>query len=210
VGWRRAGGTGTTACPGDPTTRGQDCVDVTVDPVCAEGDCASVCQTAYADCNNDMSDGCEIELAVDLQHWGSCGAACPDSANATESCTAGQCLLDICNQGFPDCDNMASTGGEANVSTDSLHCGMCGKACAVGEMCGGGVCISAGCQNGGVLVATSPGGDMKVCDDPNDATCEKDVEMLCPVGWGLCSRSQIRQPAQRLDSCGEWFQCGRR
>lgn len=190
MGWRRAGGKGTTACPGDPTTRGQDCVDVTVDPVCAEGDCASVCQTEYADCNNDMSDGCEIELAVDLQHWGSCGAACPDSANATESCTAGQCLLDICNQGFPDCDNMASTGGEANVSTDSLHCGMCGKACAVGEMCGGGVCIPAGCQNGGVLVATSPGGDMKVCDDPNDATCEKDVEMLCPVGWGLCSRSQ--------------------
>ena len=29
-----------------------------------------------------------------------------------------------------------------------------------------------------------------MCADPNDATCEKDVEMLCPVGWGLCSRSQ--------------------
>ena len=44
---------------------------------------------------------------------------------------------------------------------------------------------------GAVKVSTSPGGDMVVCDDVDDRTCEQDMEQLCPVGWGLCSHAQF-------------------
>lgn len=46
------------------------------------------------------------------------------------------------------------------------------------------------CQGGAVNLSTSPGGDMMVCDDPTNTTCEQDVETLCPVGWQLCSYQQ--------------------
>lgn len=44
---------------------------------------------------------------------------------------------------------------------------------------------------GAVKISTSPGGDMVVCDDVDDGTCEQDMEQLCPVGWGLCSHAQF-------------------
>ena len=42
---------------------------------------------------------------------------------------------------------------------------------------------------------------MMVCDDPNDQTCEQDVERLCPTGWGLCNYMQYtrRNDAWNLD-----------
>ena len=46
------------------------------------------------------------------------------------------------------------------------------------------------CSGGADLVATSPGGDMVLCDDPTDLTCEQDFENLCPIGWELCTQPQ--------------------
>jgi hypothetical protein len=158
--------------------------------VCAQGVCHSVCQAGFADCNADINDGCEIDLVTDMQHCGGCGAGCPDLPNASESCMAGQCVLGSCAMGYANCDNDPNNGCEANLATDGQNCGMCGKACAFGEACLAGQCVQAGCQNGGVLMATAPGGTMIVCDDPNNNTCEQDAETLCPLGWGLCSRSQ--------------------
>jgi cysteine-rich repeat protein len=40
-------------------------------------------------------------------------------------------------------------------------------------------------------MSISPGSDMIVCDDPNNLTCEQDLETLCPPGWGLCSYQQF-------------------
>ncbi|MFT4621375.1 MAG: hypothetical protein ACI8PZ_000027 [Myxococcota bacterium] len=48
-----------------------------------------------------------------------------------------------------------------------------------------------GCLGGAVLLDTSPGGDMVVCDDPGDATCEEDFGALCPVDWHLCSMDEF-------------------
>ena len=44
-----------------------------------------------------------------------------------------------------------------------------------------------GCQNGSVDISLSPNGDMVLCDDPTDITCEQDFETLCPSGWHLCT-----------------------
>ncbi|MFT4621441.1 MAG: hypothetical protein ACI8PZ_000093 [Myxococcota bacterium] len=49
----------------------------------------------------------------------------------------------------------------------------------------------ADCQGGSLPLSVSPGGDMVVCDDPDDGTCEQDFGTLCPEGWGLCSRDQF-------------------
>ncbi|MFT5459902.1 MAG: cysteine-rich repeat protein, partial [Myxococcota bacterium] len=46
------------------------------------------------------------------------------------------------------------------------------------------------CRAPSVLTAVSPGGDMALCDDPADITCEQDFGDLCPVSWHLCSPEQ--------------------
>lgn len=46
------------------------------------------------------------------------------------------------------------------------------------------------CAPGFTTVSVSPGGDMMVCDDPANVTCEQDLENACPAGWGLCTQPQ--------------------
>ncbi|MFT4622622.1 MAG: hypothetical protein ACI8PZ_001278 [Myxococcota bacterium] len=55
---------------------------------------------------------------------------------------------------------------------------------------GGGGLFPDACEGGADLLSTSPGGDMVVCDDPGDFTCEQDFGTLCPVDWKLCSPEQ--------------------
>jgi len=43
------------------------------------------------------------------------------------------------------------------------------------------------CQNGSDEISTNPTGDMMLCDDPLDLTCEEDFGTLCPIGWHLCT-----------------------
>ena len=43
----------------------------------------------------------------------------------------------------------------------------------------------------GPFLATSPNGDMNVCDDSSDSPCEEDFATFCPVGWDLCTEGQF-------------------
>mgnify|MGYP002634530272 CR=1 FL=1 len=43
------------------------------------------------------------------------------------------------------------------------------------------------CQGGSDEISTNVFGDMMLCDDPLDATCEEDFGQLCPVDWHLCT-----------------------
>jgi hypothetical protein len=45
-------------------------------PVCAEGDCAYVCNDGFADCNLAPVDGCEVDLNSDPNNCGTCGNVC--------------------------------------------------------------------------------------------------------------------------------------
>lgn len=47
------------------------------------------------------------------------------------------------------------------------------------------------CNGNGTLLSTAPGSDMVLCKDENRNTCEKDLEILCPVGWHLCSQKEF-------------------
>jgi hypothetical protein len=46
--------------------------------LCADGKCViSQCKSDYGDCNEKISDGCEVNLRLDASNCGSCGEKCP-------------------------------------------------------------------------------------------------------------------------------------
>jgi hypothetical protein len=85
--------------------------------------------------------GCDTGLASDA-NCGGCGLAC----GGQETCqAAGFCYHGggACAMPMKDCDGNAGTGTngcETDVTTDRLHCGACGRACAAGFDCVSGAC----------------------------------------------------------------------
>src|SRR5262249_53151993 len=69
-------------CPTRPNTA----------PGCHNAMCAPACKTGFADCNQDLSDGCEVDLGGDAKNCGACGMACP----AKQGCLAGRCSVAAC------------------------------------------------------------------------------------------------------------------
>jgi RHS repeat-associated protein len=91
------------------------------------------CTAGFADCNNDVSDGCEVRLATDASNCGTCGTTCA-GANATGVCDHGQCAL-LCGQGFSDCDGDPSNGCETTGPCGSPSVSFSGPtSVAVGDL----------------------------------------------------------------------------
>ena len=109
---------------------------------CVNGNCLmGGCAQGFADCNNNMNDGCEVNLTSDGKNCGKCGMVCMGMGqNAVAGCAGSVCGL-ACNAGFGDCDNNAVNGCEKDLRSDPLHCGACGKVCAQNTpFCTAGVC----------------------------------------------------------------------
>ena len=104
------------ACPEGLTLCGDDCVNITTDPVhcgscgiscagelnnnidvCVYGSCERSCKQGWGDCNGDLTDGCESNLLSDQRNCGACGNAC--DALAGQPCVAGQCAVRPCGEG---------------------------------------------------------------------------------------------------------------
>jgi hypothetical protein len=74
---------------------------------CVKGFCQMECVAGFADCNNDPSDGCEIDLSMNEANCGSCGHACDADAGAGsdggagQPCIEGKCLMVECDAGGP-------------------------------------------------------------------------------------------------------------
>lgn len=122
-------------------------------PKCDASMCAiGGCDPGYADCDGALGNGCEVNLASDLQNCGACANTCPVIANGQPTCSGFACGLGTCNAGFADCFGGAADGCETNLLTDVGHCGTCGTVCpAVAEgakACDLGVCGVASCVNG--------------------------------------------------------------
>lgn len=115
------------------------------------GACHTVmqCPAGTADCNNDMTDGCEVNIkGSDVNHCGNCGIVCPtgEQHQTGVACAAGVCVLS-CEAGWGDCTNTGA-GCESNLATSSIACGACGHDCQ------GGLCTNSVCGPAAETVAT--------------------------------------------------------
>jgi hypothetical protein len=106
---------------------------------CSAGKCAYQCDAGYGDCNQNMSDGCEVNTGTDAENCSTCGFVCSTAKNAVPTCGAAKCGW-TCNSGYLDCDGVSSNGCETNVANANDHCGFCGKVCAVGQNCVSSLC----------------------------------------------------------------------
>ncbi len=198
MGFQDCDGKRDNGCESDGTTDVQNCgkcmnaCSTTVknaEANCKDGKCGyGKCTGLFGDCDNDPSNGCEQSLET-VDNCNGCKTACAPKNTMTPTCTGGMCGHMDCAGTFQDCDMDAAINGcESDKMTDNNNCGMCGKMCLpMKESCAGGKCVAAVCTPPGVEKSVSPGGTEKVCDDPNDTTCEQDQAKLCPNGWHLCS-----------------------
>lgn len=64
------------------------------DPACAAAGCTATCKAGFADCDSNMSNGCEAELARDYENCGKCGNDCKGGGCNAGACHAPPVVLD--------------------------------------------------------------------------------------------------------------------
>lgn len=190
---------------------GQSCFDLPniVAASCVEGRCAiDACASGFADCDNDLDNGCEITLDAE-PNCGGCGVTC----GSGERCEAGVCVCDngttvaVCNPGdvccsgqcvapdAPACSCTDCTASESccsgtctNTSTAPQHCGACGNACGPDSRCENGACV---CLSG------------TLGDDQNCGTCGNACGsgLSCKGGACDCANGTLNDDAN-CGSCG--------
>jgi hypothetical protein len=128
---------------------------------CIAGDCELVeCEAGWASCDRIDGNGCETNVAHDINNCGACGNVCTAPANAAPACLNGQCLFN-CSSGFHRSDGLCcpssqeNCGGQCtNMGTDQ-NCSACGDNCAAYNF----------------TVAGIPGSDYHCCvSHPNEHT----------------------------------------
>ncbi|MFO0647184.1 MAG: FG-GAP-like repeat-containing protein [Polyangiales bacterium] len=148
-------------------------------PRCDGAHCPAQCPADTADCDGDVSTGCETLTAFDPVNCGACGVVC----RVGVPCLRGACG---CRDGFSVCRSAC-----VNLLDDALNCGACGVTCPFvdgARRCANGVCVG----------SCPPGrGD---CDANPSNGCEVDVtasfvhcgacRVRCPIGstcvGGVC------------------------
>ena len=193
---------------------------------CVSGACAvGTCTAGFSDCDGLSVSGCESNTATDPDNCGACGTVCT-AQNAAAACQAGMCALGPCTPGFADCDMMASTGCEANLDADPMHCGGCDTACTVFEACDNGDCEPNPCAPGtadcnmdnadGCEVTLGTLLDCNFCGDTCDLenaseACTMGMCALstCDAGFDDCDMMDatgcevnLQNDAQNCGSCG--------
>jgi hypothetical protein len=159
---------------------GETCDAPDSDTVCSDSSCEIVsCDAGFADCNDDPSDGCEVDIGSDADNCGGCGQVC-EPTNAKGMCAAGSCEVDTCDPGFADCDGDAANGCEVDLATDPNHCGSCNNICDLSGAAE--ACVSSQCT----IASCDPGyGD---CDGDDASGCETNVHDD-PTNCGSCGNS---------------------
>ncbi len=203
-------GTCTTTCAGAPNAMG----------TCTASTCGRQCNAGFADCDGNAANGCEVTLATDATHCGTCATSCPSAANADAACTASMCGRQ-CRAGFADCDGSAANGCEVTLATDAAHCGTCTNACSFAHaaaVCAAGTCGLGTCAAG---FGNCDGMAANGCETPIDTgtncgacgtvcaagtvcsagTCNS----ICTGGTTYCGESCVNT-ATSLTHCG---MCGR-
>lgn len=169
------------------------------------------CPAPYATCP-DKSGACTTNLANDVNHCGACDVKCPTEVAGLDAffiCADSQCKM-LCHQNTADCNHLVDDGCEVELESDSANCGVCGNACAAGEICWQGAC---GCPPGHTLCgnecvrlsddAKNCGACGNACDSaPTDSIQWKCGEGVIPDGASLLcidSKCQTKCQSGRAD-----------
>jgi hypothetical protein len=190
-------------CVGDPggpicNTATRRCVrclgdsDCGQNMVCVDNVCTSTCPLPRRVCN-----GVCVDVTASAAHCGMCGNMCPTGPRATAMCVDGMCAPIRCDDGFADCNMMASDGCEVDIRTSTMHCGGCGMRCASGAgstaTCVAGVC-GLRCDTG-----------RADCDmDPSNG-CEVDTRtstMSCGICGRMCASGPNSTATCMAGTCG--------
>lgn len=101
------------------------------------------CEPGWGDCDENGDNGCETDLLESVNHCGACGQSCEDAPNtvASSPCVDGRCDFE-CEEGWADCDGLATTGCEARLDSDPETCGACDVSCTDDEFCAEGSCLN--------------------------------------------------------------------
>lgn len=163
--------------------------------MCNRGRCAvASCFTYSADCNHVDADGCEVNVASDVNHCGGCGLRCETRPNTVARCETGTCQY-ACAPGYADCDGDPANGCEVATASDREHCGACGQRCWGADSCCEGVCVATSwdlnhCGACGNRCVSTPGTEARCevgrcvsycgwptqeCDGDPATVCETDI-----------------------------------
>lgn len=169
-GCEAATGTNVNSCGGC----GVVCSLLNASPACTAGVCTvASCNAPYANCDGLHANGCEVNVATNTSHCGGCNSPC-GYPNASAVCDTGTCQLGVCSTGWGNCDSLASTGCETQLTSDVLNCGGCGEACSVAH--GVPTCTNANCQ---VQACSGGWGD---CNGAYGDGCETPLNTLANCG----------------------------
>ena len=101
----------------------------------ADGNCViGACVGQHADCNHDLTDGCEADIGSDVSNCAACGKSCPSPANGSASCALGTCVPS-CWGGFSMLGAQCASFGGAYAVSDP-GCASCATANVIGGACG--------------------------------------------------------------------------
>jgi hypothetical protein len=134
---------------------------------CNAGLCAvAACSPGYMDCDGNPANGCEVNVANDPNHCGTCTNVC-SVVNGTPACSGGTCTVGGCGVNFSDCNHNPADGCETNTSANPLNCGACNHMCFT-------VNATPGCMSGNCTIAACNSGYANCNGNPLDG-CETNI-----------------------------------
>ncbi len=150
---------------------------------CSGGTCTIACATGYDDCDDNVDNGCEVNVDISALHCGGCsngngqysaGIDCPNgSGQQSPYCADGSCGLTTCSvSGTGDCDG---DGNSTDDLTSTSNCGACGSSCVVNH--NSPVCSNSGGPYACAIGTCDQNGTNKWADcntNPSDG-CERDL-----------------------------------
>jgi hypothetical protein len=172
---------------------GMRCAPANAAGACVAGVCTvAACTGSFADCDGAAGNGCEVNLASDVNHCGSCPSRCA-LGHATAACASGRCLVASCDGGFADCNGAASDGCEVDVNNTPTSCGACGRSCSLPNASG------TGCSGGSCTVTACVGGYGN-CDGNAANGCEANLASD-PANCGACGNRPAEACNLADDNC---------
>lgn len=108
---------------------------------CVNGACViSSCDAPFANCDGNITNGCESNTRRDAANCGTCGFKCEKNHAKSAKCTNSACVI-VCLPLFGNCDGNPANGCEIDLGTNNKNCGTCGNKCPSSQTCNGsGVC----------------------------------------------------------------------